>query len=302
VGSFLVRDLGNAGIETVSLSRTANSQGVPHLRIDLGLDGPEPKSFEGFDAIIHCAGRAHIMKDRSKAPIQEFRKANVEVTKRLAKVAKAAGVKRLVFLSSIKVNGEATFKSRPFEADFPTAPSDPYAISKSEAEQALYGVAETGKFDVVIVRPPLIYGMEPKGNMAALIKAIRRGIPVPLASVTNNLRSYVSLANLSSFLKVCLLDTRAANETFLVSDGRDMSTAELIRRLSGVMGYPDPAVRFPPKLLQCGLSLVGKSGIAERLLSDLQVSIEKNSSLLDWRPPYSFEQGFGDFDLIQQSK
>jgi nucleoside-diphosphate-sugar epimerase len=302
VGSFLVKDFCKAGIETVSLSRAANVQGVPHLRIDLGLDDPDPKSFEDFDAIIHCAGRAHIMKDRSKSPIQEFRKANVDVTKRLAKVAKEAGVKRLVFLSSIKVNGEATLKSRPFEADFITAPSDPYAISKSEAEQALHSLAETGKFEVVIVRPPLIYGMEPKGNMATLMKAIRRGIPVPLASVTNNLRSYVSLANLSSFLKVCLLDARAANETFLVSDGRDMSTAELIGRLSGVLEYPDPAVKFPPKLLRYGLSLIGKSGIANRLLSDLQVSIEKNSSLLDWRPPYSFEQGFGDFDSIQQSK
>lgn len=243
-----------------------------------------------IDVIIHLAARVHIMHDDASNPLEEFRKVNVAGTENLARAAAASGVKRLVYVSSVKVNGEETHSGRRYtEVDVP-APQDPYGISKWEAEQALHRVAQETGLEVVIVRPPLVYGAGVKGNFVQMLKVLAKGIPLPLASV-NNLRSLVYVENLVDALILCATHPAAAGQTYLVSDGEDISTPELLHRLGVAMGHPARLIPCPEVVLKLLGKLAGRSGQVERLLGSLQVDSGKIRRELNWTPPYSLQQG-----------
>ncbi len=219
-----------------------------------------------------------------------YRQVNVAGTLTVAREAVAAGVKRFVFISSIKVNGEGTPPGRPFLADETPGPTDAYGVSKLEAEQALTKLASATGMEVVIVRPPLIYGPGVKGNFSALTQLVEAGIPLPLGAVKNK-RSFVGIDNLVSLITRCIEHPAAANQVFLASDGQDLSTAELLKKLAKARGLPCRLISVPTGLLQVGATLVGKTALAQRLLGSLQADITKTRKLLDWEPPYTIDQG-----------
>lgn len=246
-------------------------------------------ALEGVDAVIHLAGRAHVMNDRSHDPETEFRRANVVATRHLAEQAAACGVRRFVFLSSVKAQGEATQGGPMAETDEPR-PLDAYGRSKLEAEHELRAVERDAGLEVAILRPPLVYGPGVKANFLRLIGAIGRGIPLPLGAVDNR-RSLVGVWNLCDLILRCATDPSAAGETFLVSDGEDLSTPELIRTLAEAMERPARLVPVPPSLLLAAGRLLSKAETVERLVGSLQVDSSKAARLLDWTPPVSAREG-----------
>ncbi len=229
------------------------------------------------------------MKDKDGDPLSAFRAANVGVTLNLARDAAAAGVRRFIFLSSIKVNGEQTRPGHAFGADDACAPADSYAISKMEAELALWKIgAETG-MEIVILRPPLVYGPGVRANFAALITAVARGLPLPLGAIDNR-RSLIGLGNLLDVIAVCIDHPGAANQTFVVSDGEDLSTPELIRRIARALHKPAKLLPVPLWILKTGAALSGKREILQRLCGNLQIDILKARKLIAWQPPFSIDE------------
>lgn len=254
----------------------------------LSSDTPWQHALSDIHSIIHLAARVHIMDDPSTDPLTEFRKVNVEGTARLAREAANAGVRRLVFISSIKVNGEES--ATPYTPDSLPAPSDPYGISKWEAEQALRSIeAETG-LEVVIIRPTLVYGPGVKANFLNMLKIISRGIPLPLASINNN-RSLIYVGNLVDALAICATHPAAAGKTFLVSDGEDVSTPELIRRTAAALGVPARLLPLPASFMTLAGKLTSKSGTVNRLTGSLTVDSSKIRQELGWKPPFTMEEG-----------
>ncbi len=243
------------------------------------------------DVVVHLAARVHVMHEPASDAKSLYRSANATATLALARAAASVGVRRLVFLSSIKVNGESTSAGHPFAAADAPAPQDPYGISKMEAEQGLREIATETGMEVVIVRPPLVYGPGVKANFASMMRAVQRGIPLPLASVTHNRRSFVALDNLVDLLITCIDHPAATNQTFLVSDGEDLSTTDLLRRLGQAMNKPARLLPVPPSLLQFGANLQGKGDMAQRLLGNLQVDIGHTRNTLNWTPPISVNEG-----------
>ncbi len=249
-----------------------------------------PIHFQGAKVVIHLAARVHVMRETHADPMEAFRLANVDSTLRLASQAAVAGVQRFVFMSSVKVNGESTPSGVPFcELDIPH-PQDPYAVSKMEAEQGLRAIAAQTGMQVVIIRSPLVYGPGVKANFAALMRAVVRGVPLPLGAV-RNVRSLVGLDNLVDFITLCAVHPAAADETFLVSDGRDLSTPDLVRAMARAAGKPARLVSVPVALLACGAALVGRRAAAQRLCGNLQLDISKARRLLGWAAPVSVEEG-----------
>ena len=242
------------------------------------------------DVVVHLAARVHVMYDASIDPLAEFRRVNVQGTLNLARQAAASGVRRFVFISSIKVNGEATQPGQPFTADDAPAPLDAYGISKMEAEQGLRELAAQTGMEVVIIRPPLVYGPGVKANFAAMMRWLQRGVPLPLGAIHNQ-RSLVALDNLVDLIVTCLTHPAAANQTFLVSDDEDVSTTELLRRMGQAMGKPARLLPVPVSWLKVGAAMVGKRDAAQRLSGSLQVDIEKTCRLLGWVPPISLDEG-----------
>jgi nucleoside-diphosphate-sugar epimerase len=247
-------------------------------------------ALQGIDAVVHCAARVHVMQDDATDPLQAYREVNVNSTLNLARQAAQVGVGRFVFVSSIKVNGEATQPGQPFTADDVPSPLDPYGVSKLEAEQGLRNIqAQTG-MEMVIVRPPLVYGPGVKANFASMMRWVARGIPLPLGAI-HNARSMVALDNLVDLLVACLKHPAAAGQTFLVSDGQDVSTTELLRRTANAMGKKALLLPVPAWVLEMGAAMLGKRGVAQRLCGSLQVDIEKTCRLLGWNPPLTLDQG-----------
>lgn len=244
----------------------------------------------GQQVVIHAAARAHVMKDEVADSLAEYRRVNVEGTLNLARQAAAAGVKRFVFISSIKVNGEATVNDKAFSANDKPAPEDAYGLSKLEAEQGLMQLAAYTEMEVVIVRPPLVYGPGVKGNFASMIKLVEKGLPLPLGAIHNK-RSLVGIDNLVDLIVRCIDHPAAANQVFLAGDGKDLSTTELLRGVGRAMGKPARLFPVPAGLLEVGATLLGKKAMAQRLLGSLQVDISKTCELLDWKPPYTVEEG-----------
>ena len=244
----------------------------------------------GISVVVHCAARVHVMADTAENPLDEFRRVNVQGTLNLARQAAAAGVKRFVFISSIKVNGEATQLGQPFTADDAPAPLDAYGVSKMEAEQGLREIALQTGMEVVIIRPPLVYGPGVKANFAAMMRWLQRGVPLPLGAIHNQ-RSLVALGNLVDLIATCLTHPAAANQTFLVSDSEDVSTTELLQRMGQAIGRPARLLPVPASWLKLAANLVGKPDVAQRLCGSLQVDIEKTHQLLGWVPPLSLAEG-----------
>jgi UDP-glucose 4-epimerase len=233
------------------------------------------------DVIVHLAARVHQMQDTAADPMAEFRAVNTKAPCALARAAANHGVKRFIYLSSIKVNGEQTQPGAPFLPDQPVAPQDPYAISKYEAEVALYQTAKETGLEVVIIRPPLVYGTGVKANFLSMMRWLDKGYPLPLGAIHNR-RSLVALPNLVDLIATCLTHPSAGNHTFLVSDNKDLSTTELLKRLAHALDKPARLLPVPAGALQLAATALGKQAIARRLFSSLQVDISKTQSQLGW--------------------
>ena len=238
----------------------------------------------GVDVIVHTAARVHVMAERSLDPIAEFRRVNVLGSVNLARQAAKSGVKRFIYLSSVKVNGEASVLGGALEASDSPRPLGAYAVSKSEAEVELLRVGVETGLEIVIVRPPLVYGPGVKANFALLIRAIQMRVPLPFGMISDNRRSMVSLDNLVDFIIVCLENPAASNEIFMISDGHDLSTAELVMRISKALGKKTILLPVPVSLLKKIALICGKKDFMERLTGNLQVDISKNFSVLNWKP------------------
>lgn len=256
---------------------------------DIGPDTDWRAALNGITAVAHLAARVHVMRDAASDPLAQYRAVNYAGTANLARQAAQAGVRRLVYLSSIKVNGESTGCS-PFRADDLPHPQDPYALSKWEAEQALQQIAGETGLEIVVLRPPLVYGPGVKGNFLRLLGLVERNLPLPLGTV-NNRRSLLYLGNLADAIRLCLTHPSAAGQTYLLSDGAALSTADLVRRLAAALGKQPKLIAVPPRLLRMAALLVGKRAVAARLLDSLEIDGTAITQELDWHPPYSTEQG-----------
>ena len=294
IGSALVSRLDTDGVAVRGAVRRAVPVSGSFEPVMVGaIDGATEwaDTLAGVDAVVHLAARVHVMDEPEADPPEAFRRVNVEGSLRLARQAAEAGVRRFVFVSSVKVNGEETPMGQPFcEADVP-APEDPYGVSKREAEDGLRALsAETG-LEVVIIRPPLVYGPGVGGNFGSLLRWVHKGVPLPLGTVTQNRRSLVALDNLVDLILTCLDRPAAAGETFLVADGEDVSTAGLLRKGGDALERPARLVPVPVWMLRAGAAALGKRKMARRLLGSLQVDASKAREVLGWVPPVSLDEG-----------
>jgi nucleoside-diphosphate-sugar epimerase len=292
VGSQLVKNLASSSYSLRLLGRQAAEQG-DFYQSDIDATSNYTEVLQGVDVVIHCAARAHIMKDTVIEPLVEFRAVNTLGTLNLAKCASESGVKRFVFISTIKVNGESTTGADPFTENDYFIPDDPYGLSKYEAEQGLLALAKKSGMEVLIIRSPLVYGPSVKGNFASIIQLIKKGIPLPLGGVTKNKRSLIALDNLVDFILHCTdynKTPQAANQTFVISDGEDVSTAELFHRVAKAYGKKSRLLTLPFPLLRLGAKLLGKQDMADRLLGSLQVDSSKARDLLGWQPVITMEE------------
>lgn len=297
VGQHLVNYLCQQGHQVVATTRTAEA----------GFDSPRVRSvsvgeitattdwssaLNDVESIIHLAARVHVMREQAVDPISAFRQVNTAGTLRLAQQAAEAGVKRFVYLSSIKVNGEHT-TTHPFSEADSAEPQDPYAQSKWEAEQQLLALAAKTGLEVSIVRPPLVYGPEVRGNFLRLLGLTAKAWPLPLASIENR-RSLVNIHNLCSLLETCMQHPEAGGEVFLVSDDCDLSTPQLLRMLATAMDRPCRLWPFPPVILQVVSKLLGQEAVWSRLAGSLQIDISKARQRLGWEPVTSVERGLAE--------
>jgi len=267
----------------LDLPPTAETQIVP----DAGPDTDWTTALADVDAIVHTAARAHVLNESAANPLAEYRRVNVDGTLNLARQAAAAGVRRFVFVSSIGVNGAETF-GVPFGADDRANPDSPYAVSKYDAELGLRELSDKTGLEIVIVRPPLVYGPGAPGNFHRLLSAVDKGLPLPLGAIHNR-RSFVALDNLTDLLTLCLRHSSAAGQTFLVSDGEDLSTADLFYRTAEGMGKSIKLIPVPAKLVRATLQLLGRPELGQRLCGSLQVDISKTRELLRWTPRVSVD-------------
>jgi len=254
----------------------------------LGANSDWSAALKDQHVVIHAAARTHIMKDEVANPLVEYRAVNVDGTLNLARQAAAEGVRRFIFISSIKVNGNAN--TQPFTEDDAPSPSEFYAQSKWEAEQGLWEIQRETGMELVIIRPPLVYGPKARGNFGSLMRWVDSGIPLPLGAIHNK-RSLISLDNLADLILTCIEHPAAANEVFLAGDGDDLSTTELLRGVAKAAGVPSRLIPVPTFILMSAALFLGKSTVAHRLLGSLQVDISKARDLLGWRPPLSAEEG-----------
>jgi nucleoside-diphosphate-sugar epimerase len=297
VGHALCGRLLDEGIGVIAVGRSKSDfpsfADRSFTQIQVGEIGPSTvwaAALDGVEVVIHLAARVHVMHESALDPLAEFRSVNTAGTEHLARCAAASGVKRMVYVSSIKVNGEQTHDGQAFsESDIP-APQDPYGVSKWEAERALHRVSSETGLEIVIVRPPLVYGPGVKGNFAQMLKVVARGMPLPFGSLRNQ-RSLIYLGNLVDALIACATHSAAAGQTYLVCDGEDVSTPGLLRELAVAMHAPSRLLPCPATLLRLAGKLVGKSQQVERLLGSLQVDGGKMRHDLNWMPPYSLRQG-----------
>lgn len=286
VGSAMVGHLRGLGHQVTGGVRRQAGSGLMAVG-DIGPDTDWRPALQGAEAVVHLANRAHVMNETAADPLTVFRHVNRDGTLRLAEQAAAAGVRRLVFVSSIKVNGESTAPDRPFTAADIPAPEDAYGLSKAEAERGLLDL--TG-LEVVVVRPPLIHGPGVKGNLRTLMRMVAKGLPLPLGLVDNR-RSLIGLDNLVDLLTLCLDAPGASGRIWLARDGEDLSTPELIRRMARALGRPARLLPVPPVLLRLAGGLTGKGAAVGRLLGSLQVDDSATRTELGWTPPLGIDEG-----------
>jgi nucleoside-diphosphate-sugar epimerase len=287
VGVALVEELVRQGFHVSALVRSS-ADNIPLIVnqivvLDLSVAVDLNSALMDIDIILHVAGRAHIMDDESSNPLEEFRKVNTKATLNLAEQASKLGVKRFVFLSSVKVNGEKTPPHTFFTEDDNFVPIDPYGLSKYEAEQGLMVLSQSTDMEVVIIRPPLVYGPGVRANFASMMKWVKTGIPLPLGAIHNH-RSFLALDNLIDFTIHCIDHPKAANEIFLISDGDDVSTTILLRKVACAYSVKVRLIPIPVNFMELSAALFGKSDLASRLFSSLQINSTKARELLDWKP------------------
>lgn len=291
IGRALVARFREEGRAVLGVVRSAHPnsgfvQGPP-----LEQQGDWSGLLQSCAVVVHLAARVYVMNAPGKGQLEAFRRTNVDGTLMLARQAAATGVKRFVLASSVKVNGEQTDPGCLFVPHDSPAPNDAYGISKAEAEAGLKAIAAETGMEVVIIRPPLVYGPGVKGNFAAMMRAVAHGLPLPFGAVTDNRRSLVGLDNLVDLIVTCIDHPAAANQTLMVSDGEDLSTADLLRRLGVAMGKPARLLNIPPALLGAAAAMIGKRAIGQRLLGNLQVDISDTCRTLGWKPPISVDEG-----------
>lgn len=294
VGNFLYQQMNYQNIQVKVTIRTEQSAiffKYPRVVANINEKTDFSHALVGIDTVIHLAARVHVMNESSHDPLSEFRLSNVASTNNLAKQAASAGVKRFIFLSSIKVNGESTQSEEKFKPDDIPMPEDAYAISKMEAETALFEIAQETGMEVVIIRSPLVYGPGVKANFRSLMTIVSKGFPLPLGAVTANRRSLVAVDNLVDFIITCISHPAAANQVFLVSDDEDLSTADLLLRMYKANGSPDRLFRIPLSVIKMFATVMCKKNFYQRLCCSLQVDISKSKQLLQWAPPVSVDEG-----------
>lgn len=285
---------------TARLRRDGESV-VPIVRRPAGVEGERPIEdlgaadwpalLSGCDGAVLAAARVHVMNETAVDPLAEFRRVNLEGSLAVMRGAIAAGVCRLVFISTVKVNGEETVLGAPFTADQAPRPSTPYGISKHEAEQALRALAAEAEIELAIIRPTLVYGPDVRANFEAMMRWVARGMPLPLGGIERNRRSLVGIDNLVDLIAACLRSPAAAGQTFMASDGDDLSTTRLLREVGRALDRPARLVPVPAGLLDLAAGVIGKGEAIRRLTGSLQVDIAKNRDVLGWTPPVSVPDG-----------
>lgn len=279
---------------SVAVAVRQGTQKFPHdVTVHTGFDLSEVTDWgpvlAGTDCVIHAAAHVHVMQADHASDLATYRSVNVEGTLNLAQQAAHAGVPRFIFVSSIKVNGEATELGRPFTSDDVPRPTDEYGLSKYEAEQGLLRLASATGMEVVVVRPPLVYGPDVKANFRSLMRCLSNGFPLPLGAI-NNRRSLVALDNLVDLIVSCIDHPAAANQIFLVSDDHDLSTTDLLRRMGRALGRPARLISIPVWALSAGAALLGRRAWLTRLCGNLQVDISKTKAVLGWKPPVTVDE------------
>ncbi|WP_434997423.1 UDP-glucose 4-epimerase family protein [Vibrio scophthalmi] len=291
VGARVVELAEECDWEVVSVVREI-AKPLPNrfLVSSIGAETDWSDAFEGVDCVVHCAARVHQMNESEQDALTAYRETNMLGTLHLAKRAAEAGVKRFVFVSTIKVNGEFTEPGSPFQPNLNNIPQDPYGLSKYEAELELTQLSKETGLEVVTIRPPLVYGPGVKANFLTMMRLIDKGIPLPFGAIHNK-RSLVYLDNLSSLILTCCEHPLAAGLTFLVSDGQDVSIAQLMRTIAQSMGKSPRLLPIPMSWIQLASSVLKKQHIAQRICGNLQIEIGSTKDILGWKPPVSFEQG-----------
>ncbi|MEO7392401.1 MAG: NAD-dependent epimerase/dehydratase family protein [Ramlibacter sp.] len=290
VGRALLRHLRTRSPEakTRALVRSLPEMPVPGCDYvvtgDLGTARLPEGALDGVGFVVHAAARVHVMRDPTAEPLAAYRQVNVEGTRQLAQAASRSGVRRFIFLSSVKVHGETSPQGRGLREDDALEPVDPYGVSKLEAEQALEGACQGTQMEFVTIRPPLIYGPGVGANFRVLAQAILAGRLLPLGAIRNR-RSFLALDNLVDFIELAMVHPAAANQSFLVSDGEALSTPDLVRAMAAGANCRARLLAVPPALLRIALALAGRGAVARRLMDDLALDIGKSRSRLDWRPP-----------------
>ena len=294
VGQVMCRELQSQRHAVRGTTRTASGeQGFPAFAVgNIGPDTDWSAPLAGCEAVIHLAAHVHVMRGQSGRMLGEYRRVNVEGSENLARQAARAGVRRFLFLSSVKVNGE-TSAGRAFVESYPAAPVDAYGVSKAQAEERLITVATETGMEIVIVRAPLVYGPGVKANFLSLLRAVDSGVPLPLSSISN-LRSLVYVGNLVHALEACLVHPAAAGRTFFVSDDDDVSTPQLVREIAVALGRRPLLFPLPSALLRGIGLLTGRSEQIERLTASLQVDVSSIKAALGWQPPYTLQQGLAE--------
>ncbi|KNC67565.1 UDP-glucose 4-epimerase family protein [Pseudoalteromonas ardens] len=291
VGTHLVKQLSPS--DDVKMLGRSPAPACSHWQEALLNDSTDyTPSVMDVDVVIHIAARVHVMNESAADPLSEFRATNVAGTINLAKQAAEAGVKRFIFISSVKVNGESTTSRQPFTADDSPQPEDPYGISKAEAETQLIQLGNETGMEIVIIRPPLVYGEGVKANFSALMRFVNKGVPLPFQALKHNRRSLVSVYNLVDLIKVCITHPAAAGQVFLVSDDHDLSTADMVAMMANVQGKKNIGLPVPAWGFRIVGKLLRKEDMVERLIGSLQVDISHTKTTLNWCPPYSVEHGF----------
>ncbi|MFT7431839.1 MAG: UDP-glucose 4-epimerase [Colwellia sp.] len=295
LGKPLLNELSSAKFKVFPVVRGASKSGLNYNTVFVsGIDSKT--NWQNYlvnkDVVIHCAARVHVMNDNVSDPLDAFRDVNVLGTMNLAHTAAQAGVKRFIFISSIKVNGESTTGLPTYLSSNKPSPKDPYGISKAEAEEQLLALGNKTGMEIVIIRPPLVYGPGVKANFAAICKLTAKGLPLPFASLVTNKRSMVYVENLISLIVECVTNKSAANNVFLVSDNDDLSLADFIKRLSLAMGKKALLLPCPKFLFELVGRLTGKTAVVDRLVGSLQVDTTDTCKTLNWTPPYTVEDGF----------
>lgn len=301
VGRALLGQLLAKSHQVTALVRNDNYVPVGSEQVifgELSALSVDTAAFEHVDVIIHCAARAHILKDNLQDPLAAFRQVNVDGTLDLAKMAAANGVKRFIFISSIGVNGNLT--QSPFTIEDQPAPWDDYSRSKLEAEEGLKALCSATGMEYVILRPPLVYGANAPGNFGKLVKAVMKGLPLPLGAIHNQ-RSLVALDNLIDLIMNCLEHPKAVNQTFLVSDDQDVSTTELLQKVAYAFGKKTKLLPIPMSWIQRVASLLGNKAVADRLCGSLQVDITHTKEMLGWKPPVTMDQQLAKIAASMQS-